>query len=157
MGVLFPRRNTLIQDATAGTEICIVAEPGEDMKALRLALCGLAHRTWGKGAYTSAIDGRTVRLTRVARERPVPPDPLAPMAANDAPEDRWVDRDEAAKIVSPWFPPNGLTSDQLRRMAVTGSGPPHSNNGRRAIYRLSDLYAWVAERVRPAPRRRRAA
>ena len=42
----------------------------------------------------------------------------------------------------------GLSVSTLNKMRLNGSGPPYLKFGRRVLYDLRDLEAWVAERKR---------
>lgn len=42
----------------------------------------------------------------------------------------------------------GLSRRTLEKWRLTGQGPPYSKRGRRCLYRLEDLDAWVEEGLR---------
>lgn len=62
------------------------------------------------------------------------PTPAAP------PGERWLSRREAADHC-------GLSVRTLERAALDGSGPPFSTFGRRALYPLAELNAWMRSRL----------
>ena len=54
---------------------------------------------------------------------------------------RYLDTKAAADYL-------GLSPSTLNRMRVTGDGPRYSKLGRRVIYDVHDLDAWIEERKR---------
>jgi hypothetical protein len=57
------------------------------------------------------------------------------------PDPEVVDEHGACPIV-------GLRAPTLRTLRSRGGGPPFAKVGRRVVYRVADLRAWVAERMR---------
>lgn len=54
--------------------------------------------------------------------------------------DRWVNTEEAARHI-------GLAVSTLEKARLYGGSPPYSKAGRSVRYRLSDLDAWMNDRV----------
>ena len=54
---------------------------------------------------------------------------------------RYLDTGQAGEYL-------GISPSTLNRMRVTGEGPRYSKAGRRVIYDIEDLDAWVEERKR---------
>ena len=54
---------------------------------------------------------------------------------------RYLDTGQAAEYL-------GISPSTLNRMRVTGEGPRYSKAGRRVIYDIEDLDAWVEKRKR---------
>ncbi|HEX8444147.1 MAG TPA: DNA-binding protein [Allosphingosinicella sp.] len=55
-------------------------------------------------------------------------------------EDRWVDTEGAAKHV-------GLAVSTMEKLRTYGDGCRYSKRGRSVRYRISDLDAWMTERL----------
>lgn len=51
----------------------------------------------------------------------------------------YIDADNAAKRL-------GLSKSTLAKMRVYGTGPAYSKLGRRVVYTVADLDAWVASK-----------
>lgn len=67
--------------------------------------------------------------------------PLQADAAAGGAGRRYLNTSQAADYL-------GMSPTTLNRMRVTGEGPPYSKVGRRVIYDISELDAWVARRKR---------
>ena len=55
-------------------------------------------------------------------------------------EEKMVDTDETARLL-------GLATNTVEKMRVTGTGPRFVKLGRAVRYRLTDIEAYIAERV----------
>lgn len=64
-----------------------------------------------------------------------------PEQPQEQPNTPVVDVHGAAAIV-------GLSYKTLNSMRTRGGGPRYAKLGRRVVYRVADLQAWIAERVR---------
>ena len=54
-------------------------------------------------------------------------------------ERRYLDSEQAAAYLT-------ISRGTLAHMRVTGEGPPYTKAGRKVIYAIGDLDAWVEER-----------
>lgn len=60
---------------------------------------------------------------------------------SQAPSITLLDNEQAAKLL-------GLSTSTLNKWRVYGEGPRFAKIGRRIAYRLTDLEAWIASRLR---------
>ena len=56
-------------------------------------------------------------------------------------EHQYLRPEEAAELLR-------LSTSTLAKMRVNSDGPPYTKSGRRVLYSLTDLHAWLAARKR---------
>ena len=57
------------------------------------------------------------------------------------PDEAYVDRETAGAVAR-------VSLASMEKYAIKGGGPPYTRVGRRALYRKSDVLAWIEKRGR---------
>ena len=108
------------------TEVIGVGRPDDDFEALLLGVRNalkIAQRL-AEAATTAASRG------------PIPAAPAPVAESPESPIDRYVDEGKAAEFLS-------LSRSYIRKIRLTGGGPPYAKLGGAVRYRVSELITWA--------------